>query len=167
MDLPTRAGRGLRQAGRCVMWFFVIIAGIVVVIVAGLLAGPARRAGHPALGSFAESVPLPVIGASVFIALGLIHRDSTWTLAWLVLAYVAAIMLISAAGSLAGRARRAGHPAWANFTESASFPLSVVCLWVALGLALHDLDWTTLAVIPVVYAAWAVRRALRHRRSNA
>jgi hypothetical protein len=145
------------------MWFFVIMAGIVIVIAAGLLAGPARRAGRPALSSFAESVPLPVIGASVFIALALIDRDSAWTLSWLILAYAAGIMVISAAGSLAGRARRAGHPAWGGFTESASFPLSVVCLWVALGLALHGVDWTTLAVIPVVYAAWAVRRALMER----
>lgn len=37
------------------MWFLVIVAGIVIVIAAGLLAGPARRAGHPALGNFTES----------------------------------------------------------------------------------------------------------------
>ena len=53
------------------MWFLVIVAGIVIVIAAGLLAGPARRAGHPALGNFTESAGLPVLGAYYF------HRSGT------------------------------------------------------------------------------------------
>jgi hypothetical protein len=149
------------------MWFLVISAGIVIAVVAGLLAGPARRAGHPALGGFAESAPLPAVGASVFIALGLAHHDSPWTLAWLVLAYTAWIMITSRTGNLAGRARRAGHPALGGFIDSASFPVSVAFLWVVLGLALNHVDWISLAAIPLGYAVWAVPRILRRRRGNA
>jgi hypothetical protein len=153
------------------MWFLAIAAGIVIAIVAGLLAGPARRSGHPALGSFAESVPLPVLGSSIFAALGLARHDSAWTLAWLALTYAAWIMTTSMAGPLAGRARRAGHLTLGSFTESASLPVSVAFLWVALGLALHDVDWTTLAwqclALLLVYAACRVWRTLRHRRNNA
>jgi hypothetical protein len=140
------------------MWFLAIAAGIVIVIVAGLLAGRARRAGHPALGSFAESTHLPVLGASIFIAVGLAQHDTAWTLAWLLLVYAAGIMITSVAGSLAERARRAGHPALGSFTKSASFPVSVASLWVAWGLALHHVDWTALAVFPLVYAVCAVWR---------
>ena len=149
------------------MWFLAIAAGIVIVVVAGFLAGRARRAGHPALGGFAESISLPVLGGSVFIALGLARHDAAWTLAWVLLTYAAGMTSITVAGLLARRARRAGHPVRGSFTESASLPVSVAFLWVALGLALHDVDWTTLAVFPLVYAVWAVRRTLRHRRSNA
>jgi hypothetical protein len=95
------------------MWFLAIAAGIVIAIVAGLLAGRARRAGHPAPGSFAESAPLPVLGASIFAALGLARHDAAWTLAWLAFTYAAWIMTTSVAGPLAGRARRAGHLPWA------------------------------------------------------
>jgi hypothetical protein len=153
------------------MWFLAIAAGIVIAFVAGLLAGPARRAGHPALGSFAESVPLPVLGASIFAALGLAHHDDAWTLAWLALTYAAWIMTISVAGTLAGRARRTGRLILGSFTESASFPVSVALLWVALGLALHDVNWTTLAwqclAFLLVYTVLRVWRTLRHRRNNA
>lgn len=153
------------------MWFLAIAAGIVIAIVAGLLAGPARRAGHPAIGSFAESAPLPVLGASIFAALGLAHHDAASTLAWLALTYAAWIMAISVTGPLAGRARRAGHLALGSFTESASLPVSVALLRVALGLALHDVNWTTLAwqclAFLLVYAASRVWRTLRHRRDNA
>jgi hypothetical protein len=153
------------------MWFLAIAAGIVIAIVAGLLAGPARSAGHPALGGFFESVPLPVLGAAIFAALGLARHDSAWTLAWLALTYAAWIMTITMAGTLAGRARRAGHLALGSFTESASLPVSVALLWVALGLALHDADWTTLAwqclAFLLVYAACRVWRTLRLRRNNA
>jgi hypothetical protein len=148
------------------MWFLAIAAGIVIVIMAGFLASYARRADHPALGSFAESVPIPVLGASIFVALGLGHHDAAWTLAWVVLTYAAGIMSISVSGSLAERARRAGHPALGSFTESASFPVSMTSFWVALGLALHHVDWTTVAVFPLVYAAVAVWRTLRRRRNN-
>ena len=149
------------------MWFLAIVAGIVIVIVAGFLAGRARRAGHPALGGFAESTHLPVLGASIFIALGLAHHDAAWTLNWLLLAYAAGIVIVSAAGSLAGRARRAGHPALGGFTEWASFPVSVAFIWVALGLALHGVNWAILAVLLLGYAACAVGRILRHDRNNA
>jgi hypothetical protein len=83
------------------------------------------------------------------------------------LAIVAGIVIVIMAGFLAGRARRSGHPALGSFTESAGFPVSLAFIWVALGLALNDVDWTTLAVIPLVYAVWAVRRTLRRRRNNA
>jgi hypothetical protein len=149
------------------MWFLVIVAGIVIVIAAGLLAGPARRAGHPALGGFSESAGLPVLGASIFIALGLAHHDAAGTLAWLVLAYAAGMGIISVAGNLSERARRAGHPALGNFTELASLPVSVASLWVALGLALRQADWTTPAWFLLVYAVCAVWRTLRQRRNNA
>jgi hypothetical protein len=43
----------------------------------------------------------------------------------------------------------------------------VTFYWVALGLALHDLDWTTLVVLPIVYTAWTVRLTRRRRRNNA
>jgi hypothetical protein len=54
----------------------------------------------------------------------------------------------------------------------------VAFLWVAWGLALHDVDWTTLAwqclaflvvytAFLVVYTACRVWRTLRHRRNNA
>ena len=149
------------------MWFLAIVVGIVIVIAAGFLAGRARRAGHPALGGFAESTHLPVLGASIFITLGLAHHDSAWTLAWLVLACATGIVIVIVAGFLAGRARRAGHPALGGFTEWASFPVSVAFLWVALGLALRGVNWTTLAVFLLVYASCAVGRILRHRRDNA
>jgi hypothetical protein len=153
------------------MWFLAIAAGIVIAIVAGTLAGRARRTGHPALGGFAESVPLPVLGASIFAALGLAHHDDAWTPAWLALTYAAWIMTTSMAGPLAGRARRAGHLTLGSITESASLPLSVAFLWVALGLALHDVNWTTLAwrcpAFLLVYAACRVWRTRRHRRNNA
>jgi hypothetical protein len=149
------------------MWFLAIAAGIVIVIVAALLAERARRAGHPALGSFAESTHLPVLGASIFIAVGLAQRDTAWTLAWLLLVYAAGIMITSVARSLAERARRAGHPTLGSFTGSASFLVSVASLWVAWGLALHHVDWTALAGFPLGYAVCAVWRTLRHRRKNA
>jgi hypothetical protein len=150
------------------MWFLAIVAGILFVIAAGLLAGRARRAGHPALVGFAESASVPVLGASIFIAFGLAAHDTAWTLAWVVLTYAAGMAIISVAGSLAGRARRAGHPALGSFTDSASLPLSAAFFWVALGLALHHhIDWTTPAVFLLACPAWAVWRALRHRRNNA
>ena len=149
------------------MWFLAIAAGVVIAIVAGLLAGPARRAGHPALGGFAASAPLPVLGAAVFLALGLAHHDGAWTLAWLVLSYAAWIVISSRTGNLAGRARRAGRPALGGFIDSASFPVSVACLWVTLGLALQHVNWAVLAGIPLGYAVWAVQRTLRRRRGNA
>jgi hypothetical protein len=83
------------------------------------------------------------------------------------IAIAAGIVIVIVAGLLAGRARRAGHPALGSFTKSASFSVSVASLWVAWGLALHHVDWTALAVFPLVYAVCAVRRALRHRRNNA
>ena len=46
------------------MWFLVIVAGIVIVIVTGNLSERARRAGQPALGSFVERASLPVSAAS-------------------------------------------------------------------------------------------------------
>jgi hypothetical protein len=56
-------------------------------------------------------------------------------------------------------------------TGSASFPVSWAFLWVDLGLALHDVDWTTLTrqclAFLVVYTACRVWRTLRHRRNNA
>jgi hypothetical protein len=74
-------------------------------------------------------------------------------------------------GLLAGPARRAGHLTLGIFTESESFPVSWAFLWVDLGLALHDVDWTTLArqclAFLVVYTACRVWRTLRHRRNNA
>jgi hypothetical protein len=149
------------------MGFLAIAAGIVIVVGAGLLAGPARRAGHPALGRFTESASLPVLLGSIFIALGLAHHDSAWTLAGVVLIYAVGIMASSVAGNLAGRARRAGHPALGRFIESASLPVSLASFWVAWGLALRDVDWTTLALFPLGYAVWAVRRILRRRRNNA
>ena len=146
------------------MWFLAIAAGVVIAIVAGLLAGPARRAGHPALGGFAESVPLPVLGAAVFLALGLAHHDAPWTLAWLVLSYAAWVLITGMSGNLAGRARGAGRPALGGFIESVSFPVSVAFFWVALGLALHHVNWAVLAGIPLGYAVWAVQRTVRRRR---
>jgi len=146
------------------MWFLAIAAGVVIAIVAGLLAGPARRAGHPALGGFAASAPLPVLGAAVFLALGLAHHDAPWTLALLVLTYAAWVLITGMSGLLAGRARRAGHPALGGFAESVSFPVSVACLWLALGLALDHVNWAILAGIPLGYAVWAVQRTLRRRR---
>jgi hypothetical protein len=84
------------------------------------------------------------------------------------LAIVAGIVFVIAAGLLAGRARRAGHPALGSFTDSASLPVSAAFFWAALGLALHHhLDWTTPAVFLLACLAWTVWRALRHRRNNA
>ena len=149
------------------MWFLVIVAGIVIVIAAGLLAGPARRAGHPALGSFTESATLPVVGASIFIALGLAHHDDAWTLAWLVLAYAAGMGIINVTGNLSERAHCAGHPALGSFTEWASLPVSAASIWFALELALRQVDWTAPAWFLLVYAACTVWRTLRQRRNNA
>lgn len=149
------------------MWFVAIAAGVVIAIAVGLLAGPARRAGRQVLGDFAASAPLPVLGAAVFLALGLAHHDGAWTLAWLVLTSAAWILITSMSGNLAGRARRAGRPALGGFAESVSFPASIACLWVALGLALHHVNWANLAGIPLGYAVWAVQRTLRRRRGNA
>ena len=87
------------------------------------------------------------------------------------LAIAAGIVIAIVAGLLVGPARRAGHLTLGSFTESASFPVSVAFLWVAWGLALHDVDWTTLAwqglAFLVVYTACRVWRTLRHRRNNA
>jgi len=83
------------------------------------------------------------------------------------LVIVAGIVIVIAAGLLAGPARRAGHPALGNFTELASLPVSVASLWVALGLALRQVDWTTPAWFLLVYAVCAVWRTLRQRRNNA
>jgi len=149
------------------MWFFVIATGVVISVVASLLAGRARPASHPALGSLAGSISLPVLGACVFTALGLARHDAAWTLAWVLLTYAAGMISITVAENLAGRARRAGHPVLGSFTLSASSPIAMAFFWVALGLALHHVDWTTPAVFPLAYAAWAVRRALQHRRNNA
>ena len=150
------------------MWFLAIVAGIVFVIAAGLLAGRARRTGHPALVGFAESASVPVLGASIFVAVGLAAHDTAWTLGWVVLTYAGGMAVISVAGNLARRARRAGHPALGSFTDSASFPVSAAFFWAALGLALHHhLDWTTPAVFLLACLAWTVWRALRHRRNNA
>jgi len=41
---------------------------MVIVIVAGRLAGLARRTGHPALGSFTQWASLPVSAASPWVA---------------------------------------------------------------------------------------------------
>jgi hypothetical protein len=149
------------------MWFLAIAAGVVIAVAVGLLAGPARRAGHQALGGFAASVPLPALGASVLIALGLAHHDGTWTLAWLVLTYAAWILITSMSGNLAGRVRRAGHPALGRIAESAGFPVSVALLWVVLGLALNNVDWIALAALPLGYVGCAfLRTLLRRRRGN-
>ena len=79
------------------------------------------------------------------------------------LAIAAGMVIAIVAGLLAGLARRAGHLALGSFTESASLPVSVALLWVALGLALHDVNWTTLAwqcpAFLLVYAACGVWRA--------
>jgi hypothetical protein len=158
---------GCTKPGWCVMWFLAILAGIVFVIAAALLAGRARRAGRPALVGFAESASLPVLGASGFIALGLAAHDTAWTLAWVVLTYAAGMAISSVAGLLAGRARRAGHPALVSFTHSASLPVSAACFWFALGLARHHVDWTTPAVFLLACGVWAVPRTLRQRRNNA
>jgi hypothetical protein len=83
------------------------------------------------------------------------------------LAIAAGIVIVVGAGLLAGPARRAGHPALGRFIESASLPVSLASFWVAWGLALRDVDWTTLALFPLGYAVWAVRRILRRRRNNA
>ena len=72
------------------MWFLVIVAGIVIVIVAGLLSERARRAGQPALGSFVEWASLPVSAASIWFALELALRQVDWTTpAWFLLVYAA------------------------------------------------------------------------------
>ena len=110
---------------------------------------------------------MPAVGASVFIALALAHHDAPWTLAWVILMYAAWIIILGRTGNLAGRARRAGHPALGGFIESASFPVSVAFLWVAWGLALHHVDWTSVAAIPLGYAVWAAWRTLRRRRGSA
>jgi len=149
------------------MWFLVIVAGIVIVIVAGLLGGRARRPGHPAPSNFTESAALPVLGASIFIALGLAHHDDAWTLTWLVLAYSAGMGITGGTGKLAERARRAGRPALGGFAEWASLPVSVAALWAAVGLALGQGDWTAPAWFLLVYAVYSVWRALRQRRNNA
>lgn len=149
------------------MWFYSIAAGIVIAAVAAVLAGRAHGAGHPALGGFAESVPLPVLGASVLVALGLAHHDAAWTVAWILLSYAAGLVVTSVAAPLARRAGRAGHPGAGSFTESASLPVSVAFFLVALGLALGRVDWTTLVGFPLAYAAWAIWHTLRRRRSNA
>jgi hypothetical protein len=94
---------GCTRHGRCFMWFFAIVAGVVIVIMTGLLAGRARRAGRPALGGLARAAGLPVFGASIFIAF---------------------------------------------------------------GLALHHVDWMTLALLLLVYAVYAIWHTLRHRRTN-
>ena len=68
------------------------------------------------------------------------------------------LLFVIAAGLLAGRARRAGHPALGSFTDSASLPVSAAFFWAALGLALHHhLDWTTPAEAfdRVQQTAWA------------
>lgn len=83
------------------------------------------------------------------------------------LATAAGIVIFIVAGLLAGRVRRAGHPALGSFTESACWPVFGASIWVAWGLALHDVYWTTLAGLLLVYAVWAVWRTLRHRRNNA
>ena len=83
------------------------------------------------------------------------------------LVIAAGIVIAIVAALLAGRARRAGHPALGGFIDSASFPVSVAFLWVVLGLALNHVDWTFLAAIPLGYAVWAVLRTLRRRRDNA
>ena len=149
------------------MWFLALVAGIVIFIGAGFLGGRARRAGHPALAGFAESVPLPVLGASIFIALGLGKHDTAWTLALVVLAYAAGSIVIGVSGGLAERARRAGRPALGRFAESASFPVSLAFYWVAFGLALRNLDWVTLAGLPLGYALIGIWRTLRRRRNKA
>jgi hypothetical protein len=149
------------------MWFLAIVAGIVIVVVAGLLGGRARRAGQPALSNFTESATLPVLGASIFIALGLAHHDDVWTLAWLVLAYSAGTGITSVTGKLAERARRGGRPALGSFAEWASLPVSVAALWVALELALGQGDWTAPAGFLLFYAVYSVWRTLRQRRNNA
>ena len=151
------------------MWFLAIVAGIVFVIAAALLAGRARRAGHPALVGFAESASLPVLGASIFIALGLAAHDTARTLAWVVLTYAAGMAIIGEAWILARRARRAGHPGLGSFIDSASLPASVAFLWVTLELALHHhVDWTSPAVFLLACTAWTVVwRTIRHRRNNA
>ena len=82
-------------------------------------------------------------------------------------AIVAGVVIVIMTGLLAGRARRAGHPALGGFIDSASFPVSLAFLWVVLGLALNHVDWTFLAGIPLGYAVWAVLRTLRFRRGNA
>ena len=149
------------------MWFLAIVAGIVIFIVAGFLGGWARRTGHPALAGFAEAVPVPVFGACIFIAVGLGKHDTAWTLALVILAYAAGSMVFSVSQGLAERARRAGHPAVGRFAESASFPVSLAFYWVAFGLALRNLDWVTLAGLPLGYALIGIWRSLRRRRNKA
>ena len=127
----------------------------------------ARRAGHPGPSNFTESATLPLLGASIFIALGLAHHDDTWTLAWLVLTYAAGMGIINVTGDLSERARRAGRPALGSFAEWASLPVSVAALWVALGLALGHGDWTAPAAFLLFYAVYSVWRTLRQRRNNA
>ncbi len=61
------------------MWFLVIVAGIVIVIVAGNLSERARRAGRPALGSFVDWASLPVSVAALWDALGLALGQADWT----------------------------------------------------------------------------------------
>jgi hypothetical protein len=146
------------------MWFLAIVAGIMIVIMAGFLAGRARRAGHPALGSFAESTHLPVLGASIFIALGLAQHDAARTLAGLLLVYAAGYVIIIAAENLAGRA---GRPALGRFARAASLPVFGASIFIAWGLAFHHVDWMTLAWFLLIYAVLAVWRTLRQRRNNA
>jgi hypothetical protein len=148
------------------MWFFAIVAGVVIVIMTGLLAGRARRAGRPALGSFAERAGLPVLGASIFIALGLAQHDAAWTLAGLLLVYAAGYMTSSVAENLAGRARRAGRPALGGLARAAGLPVFGASIFIAFGLALHHVDWMTLALLLLVYAVYAIWHTLRHRRTN-
>jgi hypothetical protein len=149
------------------MWFLVVAAGVMIAVGAMLLTGPARRAGHPRLGSFGEWIPLPVLGAAIFFPLGLAHHETTWTLTWLAITYAAWLTVSGASGNLAGRARRAGRPRLAGFTESASLPVSVSCLWASLELALHQADWATLVVFPLAFAVSTVWIRVRRRRSNA
>jgi hypothetical protein len=149
------------------MWFYAIAAGVVVAAAAAVLAGRAYRMDRPALASFAEAVPLPVLGAAVLAALALAHHHGLWPLAGTLLACGAWMAVISVTGPLAGRARRAGRPALGSFAESASFPLSVAFFLFALGLALGYVDWAMLITFPAGYAAWAILRTLRNRRSNA
>ena len=48
-----------------------------------------------------------------------------------------------------------------------ALPVATAALWVALGLALRQGDWTTPAWFLLVYAGYAVWRTLRQRRNNA
>jgi hypothetical protein len=42
---------------------------------------------------------VPVLGTSIFVALGLAAHDTAWTLAWVVLVYAAGMAMISVAES--------------------------------------------------------------------